>query len=148
MNRSDEINEKEIVKLIEQGNVREQHGDVSGALTIYLELWDSLPEPKYHLSEDISLWLINCITGAYLNNQQYQNAKRWALEAFHCDIPEYATSEWMDLGVAHFELNEKEEAFRCFANAYQKGKHRAFQGYDAKYWEYFKRERESFNREV
>lgn len=57
---------------------------------------------------------------------------------FKCNIPEYATSEIMDLGAAYFELGENDKSYECFLKAYEKGKYRAFQGYNSEYWKFFK----------
>lgn len=57
---------------------------------------------------------------------------------FKCDIPAYATSELIDLGAIHLELDEKDEAYQCFLQAYNKGQYRAFKEHSPKYWEFFK----------
>ncbi|MCK7431185.1 hypothetical protein [Enterobacter chengduensis] len=130
--------EKNIVKQIEDGNILEEQGDVNSALNIYLHTWDTLPDPKYSFGNGVSLWLINCIYGAYFALKKYNDAKHWAKEMFKCDIPEYATSELIDLGAVHFELGEKDEAYQFFLKAYGKGKYRAFKEHDQKYWDFFK----------
>ncbi|ELL7463676.1 hypothetical protein EEM01_18605 [Salmonella enterica] len=138
MSHSDIFSEKDIIKKIENGNVLEEKGDISGALNLYLDTWDKLPNPKYSFGDGVSLWLISCIYGAYFSLKKYSEAKQWAEEMFKCDIPAYATSELIDLGAVHLELGENDDAYECFLKAYEKGKHRAFKEYDSKYWDFFK----------
>ncbi|HHS3623290.1 TPA: hypothetical protein ACSEXO_003499 [Proteus mirabilis] len=47
MNHTDIFSEKDIIKRIESGNILEEKGDVSGALNLYLDIWDNLPNPKH-----------------------------------------------------------------------------------------------------
>ena len=138
MNHTDIFSEKDIIKRIESGNILEEKGDVSGALNLYLDIWDNLPNPKHFFGDGISLWLINCIYGAYFSLKKYDNANQWAEEMFKCDIPAYATSELIDLGAVHLELDKKDEAYQYFLQAYNKGQYRAFKEHSPKYWEFFK----------
>lgn len=76
MNHTDIFYEKDIIKRIESGNILEEKGDVSGALNLYLDIWDNLSNPKHFFGDEISLWLINCIYGAYFSLKKYDNAKQ------------------------------------------------------------------------
>ncbi|EOF5434879.1 hypothetical protein ACK1MO_004659 [Salmonella enterica] len=138
MNYIDSQFEENVVKQIEEGNVLEEQGDAYGALSIYLSLWESLPEPKHSFGDGVSPWLIRCIYNIYFNLKKYNDAKYWVDEIFKCDIPPYSTSELIDLGSVYFELGENDDAYECFLKAYEKGKYRAFKEYDSKYWEFFK----------
>lgn len=67
-----------IVKKIEKNieiNIQGQHDK---ALNSYLELWESLPEPKQEQPEQISNWLINCIFNNYFDRESFLEAKKWA----------------------------------------------------------------------
>lgn len=138
MSHADFFSEKDIIKKIENGNILEEKGDINGALNLYLDTWGKLPNPKYSFGDGVSLWLISCIYGAYFSLGKYSDAKKWAEEMFKCDIPAYATSELIDLGAVHLELDEKDEAYQCFLKAYNKGQYRAFKEHAPKYWEFFK----------
>ena len=73
-----------------------------------LNLWDELPEPKNKQPEQISNWIIDCIF-----------------------------NEYFQMGRVCYELNEIDEALKYFEIAYQRGKKRAFQEFDKKYWKFY-----------
>lgn len=129
----------DIVKKIEQGNRFEDEGRFDEALDTYLDVFNEiecLTDDIYALEE--TRWLISCIYGVYSIKKDFAKAKEWALNIFKCDIPENATSELIDLGTILYELGEKDDAFNYFSKAYAKGKYRAFQGYEKKYFDFYK----------
>lgn len=126
-----------IVKKIEKNieiNIQGQHDK---ALNSYLELWESLPEPKQEQPEQISNWLINCIFNNYFDRESFLEAKKWAEKALNNDTAETGAYEHFQMGRVCYELNEFDEAMKYFEIAYQRGKKRAFQEFDKKYWEFY-----------
>ncbi len=130
--------ENEIVKKIELGNSLEEEKRYDDALHTYLSIWNediALKKDKYTISE--TRWLISCIYMLYIKKKDYKNARQWAEEVFKCKIPYRGTSELISLGVIYLELGLKNEAMEQFDKAYQKGKIRAFQGFDNKYLQFY-----------
>lgn len=131
--------ESEIVKKIELGNSFEDKGDFNKALEVYFSALTDIEDAivdKYKSEE--ARWLISCICGVYFLKKEYLEAKKWALETLKYNIPEHGTSELIDLGAIYFELEDNDNAFECFSKAYARGKGRAFQGYNKKYFDFFK----------
>lgn len=112
-------------------------GDRKSALSIYLALWDKLPEPKHQQPEQIANSLINCIFDNYFESKNYIQAKQWALKALNNDTAQDGAYEWLQMGQVCYELNELDDALKYFDIAYQRGKYRAFQEYDKKYWQFY-----------
>ena len=102
-----------------------------------MDLWNQLPEPKNKQPEQISNWIIDCIFGVYFDLKDFSNAKIWASKALHNDTAETGSYEYFQMGRVCYELNEFEEAMKYFDIAYQRGKKRAFQEFDKKYWEFY-----------
>ena len=102
-----------------------------------LNLWDELPEPKNKQPEQRSNWIIDCIFNEYFNSSDFIQAKEWAEKALHNDTAEDGAYEYFQMGRVCYELNEIDEALKYFEIAYQRGKKRAFQEFDKKYWKFY-----------
>ena len=55
----------------------------------------------------------------------------------HNDTAEDGAYEYFQMGRVCYELNEIDEAIKYFEIAYQRGKKRAFQEFDKKYWKFY-----------
>ena len=73
----------------------------------------------------------------YFNSSDFIQAKEWAEKALHNDTAENGAYEYFQMGRVCYELNEIDEALKYFEIAYQRGKKRAFQEFDKKYWKFY-----------
>lgn len=112
-------------------------------LEFLLNLWNELPEPKHKQPEQISNWIIDCIFNNYFDNKDYSQAKEWAFRALNNDTAEEGAYEHFQMGRVCYELEEYDEAIKYFTIAYERGKKRAFQEYDKKYWEFYSLNKEN-----
>ncbi|WP_424403571.1 hypothetical protein [Pasteurella sp. PK-2025] len=132
----DEHELHEYVQKIENANLLEDI-DQEKALKIYIDLWNDLPEPKNKQPEQISNWIIDCIFGVYCDLKQFRPAKVWAIKGLDNDTAETGSYEYFQMGRVCYELNEFDDAMKYFDIAYQRGKKRAFQEFDKKYWAFY-----------
>lgn len=121
---------------IENANSLEEKS-IKEALIIYLDLWDRLPIPKNKQPNQISNWLIDCIFEAYFRTENYIEAEKWAIEGLNNDTAEHDSYEYIQIGRVSYELKKYKEALNYFHTAYQRGKKRAFQEFDKKYWKFY-----------
>ncbi|WP_424407790.1 hypothetical protein [Pasteurella sp. PK-2025] len=124
-----------ISKLQEIGNIE----NPSERLQSFIESWEKLPEPKFNQPEQIAELIIYCIFEELMDFAAYRKAKLWAEKGMltgRAKSP-YSSYEYFQLGRVCYELKEYDEAMKYFDIAYQRGKKRAFQGFDKKYWEFY-----------
>lgn len=126
----------EYIKKIENANLLE-NTDIDKSLSIYLDLWNTLSTPKNKQPRQLSNWLIDCIFGVYFDKKDYVKAKEWAIVALNNDTAETGAYEYFQMGRVCYELKEYDEAIKYFSIAYERGKKRAFQEFDKKYWEFY-----------
>lgn len=126
-----------VVNQIEQAIQLNIDGKKEDSLEVFLHIWNELPEPKQEQPEQITNWIIDCIFNVYFDKQDYLKAKEWALRSLKNDTAQYDSYEYIQLGRVCYELNEFEEAMKYFSIAYERGKKRAFQEFDKKYWEFY-----------
>lgn len=127
-----------IVKRIEKGNSLHEQGKNKESLDIYFSVLDDLRNSYENIYDiDETRWLIRCIYNVYFSLKDYISAEKWAKEVFNCKIPYKATSELINLGKVYVELGLENEAMEQFEKANQKGKIRAFQGFDNKYLQFY-----------
>ncbi|KIY37962.1 hypothetical protein TZ03_25205 [Pseudomonas sp. 10-1B] len=122
---------KNIVAVVEEGNIQHESGAYEAALERYSESWHMLPEPKEQW--DLSHWIAKCYSSLYLALGAYGEAKIWAIRAVQTKPPR-ETSSFIFLGASYLGLDEKESAYEFFKKAFEIGKKRAFQGFDGKYF--------------
>ena len=119
-----------ITEVVESGNELQERGDYQAALKKYSESWEMLPEPKEQW--DLSHWIEKCNCEVYLRQEDYENAKIWALKAVESKPPR-ETSSLIILGACFLGLGEAESAFNAMKKAFDMGGERAFKGFDKKY---------------
>jgi len=122
-----------IAQIVEKGNICEESNKVE-ALAYYKKAWELFPEPKvkYELAE----WVASCQSKLYHSLNETEDAIKWAKVSLESSS-EIDTSSLISLGIVYFDV-DKDKAFYFFKEAYKKGKYRAFQGYNKKYWHFFK----------
>ncbi|MGC7560417.1 hypothetical protein [Pasteurella sp. PK-2025] len=128
---------KIIVKKIESANQLSIDGKKEESLQEYLNIWNSIPEPKQNQPEQISNWLIDCIYEEFFDKGDFLSAKEWGLKGLNNDTAKYDSFEYIQMGRVCYELEEYDEAMKYFDIAYQRGKKRAFKEFDKKYWEFY-----------
>ncbi len=126
----------QIVAIVEQGNRSHEDHKWDQALDKYTEAWELLPEPIAHW--DLTEWIASCKVSVYMDRQDYQQAREWALLALEAvkDNPRH-TSARINVGITCYETGDTSEAYTWFEQAYQFGGTRAFQGFDRKYLQFY-----------
>lgn len=135
----DKFDEKRVASLIEKGNEFHDYKKYTEALEQYHKAWQALPEPK--LEWDIASWISACMYSAYFDLADYAEAKTWGETTLRTCGSDIDTAPLIDLGMVCYELNQFEEAYKYFNDAYNYGKERAFQDRPRKYLEFFLRKR-------
>ena len=78
---------------------------------------------------------------AYFDLADYAEAKKWGETTLWTRGSDIDTAPLIDLGMVCYELNQFEEAYKYFNDAYNYGKERAFQDRPKKYLEFYLRKR-------
>ncbi|MRI63088.1 hypothetical protein EDM00_03640 [Ornithobacterium rhinotracheale] len=134
------LNSKQIENIVEEIETAIQlsiDGKKDDSLNKLLDIWEEIPIPKQKQPEQISNWVIDCIYSEYFDQGDFCNAKKWALRGLNNDTAQYDSYEYIQMGRVCYELKEYDEAMKYFSIAYERGKKRAFQGFDKKYWEFY-----------
>lgn len=130
---------KPFIKKIEKGNKLDEKGKHQGAIKIYLDTWDELPEPKLEQPERIANWIMNSIVNCYIDLKDFLNAKIWAEKTLETERAKDLMNfyEYFQMGAIYFELNEYDKAMEYFEIVYQRAQKRGFQEFDKKYWKFY-----------
>ncbi|WP_369937910.1 tetratricopeptide repeat protein [Xanthomonas tesorieronis] len=123
---------KDIMGIMESGNALDERGDKDAARSAYHRAWDLLPEPKLEWPP-LSAWITASFYNLHFDNADFAAAKQWAQKSLQARESGSDTGPLIDLGMAHFELEEYAQARTYFDEAYRCGKARAFQGRPRKY---------------
>jgi len=137
LNENPELS-RELIAKVELGNKRDADGETVTAREIYLEAWDRLPDPKENW-EPFSQWIADCLFGNYIDSNNYEEAEKWAEASYKSRPDEIETSCLVQLGLVNYEMGKIDAALDWFGRAYAVGKYRAFQGFDKKYFDFFKK---------
>jgi len=124
-----------INQMMERSNDLSEVQDYDEANRIALQAWDLLPEPKGNW--DLIGWIVDSIFHNCMKQQNYAEARKWAEIGLANRVSEDATSEYINMGMACFELHQPDTAFENFEKAYSLRKYMAFQGRPRKYWEFY-----------
>lgn len=124
-----------VSKLQEIGNIENPHDRLKN----FIEYWEKLPEPKFNQPEQIAELIIYCIFEELMDLDDYTKAKLWTERGMLTSRAKssYSSYEYIQLGRVCYELKEYDEAMKYFSIAYERGKKRAFQEFDKKYWEFY-----------
>ncbi|WP_242692983.1 hypothetical protein [Enterobacter cloacae] len=95
------------------------------ALEQYQKAWQALPEPK--LEWEFANWISACMYSAYFDLADYVEAKKWGETTLRTRGSDIDIAPLIDLGMVCYELNQFEETYKYFNDAYNYGKERAFQ---------------------
>ncbi|WP_255249271.1 hypothetical protein, partial [Enterobacter hormaechei] len=99
----------------------------------------ALPEPKFEW--ELANWIAACMYSACFDLADYAEAKKWGETTLRTRGSDIDTAPLIDLGMVCYELNQFEEAYKYFNDAYNYGKERAFQDRPKKYLEFYLRKR-------
>ncbi|ECQ6562486.1 hypothetical protein FZU01_01265 [Salmonella enterica subsp. enterica] len=132
--KNPELGEK-IDHIVEDGDKHRHKGDFDTALLHYEEAWLLVPEPKTDWMMP-SLWIASSFYAAYFSKHDYEKAKNWAYIALKVKSP-IDTGPVVDMGMVCFELEQYDEAYKYFHDAYTYGKKRAFRERPPKYLEFY-----------
>lgn len=78
---------------------------------------------------------------AYFDLADYAEAEKWGETTLRTRGSDIDTAPLIDLGMVCYELNQFEEAYKYFNDAYNYRKERAFQDRPKKYLEFYLRKR-------
>ncbi|MEO7017686.1 MAG: hypothetical protein ABI130_03245 [Leifsonia sp.] len=130
-----------LIALVEEGNALSEGGQDSRAIPLYLGAWEKLPEPRTRW-ELFSAWIAGSLFNSYFDSGLYDEAKRWALAAYDARHKDEVTTEGMiEVGKACFALNQLDEAYAWFKQAFEIDGRRAFDDEDPKYLAFYRRSR-------
>ena len=127
--------EKEIISIVESGNLDHIKNDFSSALNKYNQAWKLIPEPK--LDWEIARWISSCIYSAYFDMTDFSNAKNWAEIALQTSGSDIDTSRAINMGMVCYELGQYDESYKYFSEAYNLGQTRAFKERPKKYLDFY-----------
>ena len=133
------FDEKSITSLVEKGNELHDNQKYSEALEQYQKAWQALPEPKF--KSEFANWISACMYSAYFDLADYDEAKRWGETTLRTRGSDIDTAPSIDLGMVCYELNQFDEAYKYFNDAYNYGKERAFQDRPKTYLDFYLRKR-------
>ncbi len=85
----------------------------------------ALPEPK--LEWELANWIAACMYSACFDLADYAEENKWGKTTLRTRGSDIDTAPLIDLGMVCYELNQFEEAYKYFNDAYNYSKERAFQ---------------------
>ncbi|HBX2114123.1 tetratricopeptide repeat protein [Klebsiella aerogenes] len=127
--------ESKVNSFVEKGNELHDDKKYAQALEQYKKAWNILPEPKPEWQ--VANWISANIFSAYFDLGDYNEAKKWGEMTLQTRGSEIDTAPSIDLGMVCYELEQFDEAYKYFNDAYSYGKERAFKGRPKKYLEFF-----------
>lgn len=133
--------ESEINSFVEKGNEFHDDKKYAEALEQYRQAWQALPEPKFE--SEFANWIAACMYSAYFDLEDYDEAKKWGETTLRTRESDIDTAPSIDLGMVCYELNQFDEAYKYFNDAYNYGKERTFQDRPKKYLKFYLRKRAS-----
>jgi tetratricopeptide (TPR) repeat protein len=131
----DKFDEKKVTAFVEKGNEFHENQKYAEALEQYQNAWQALPEPKFE--SELANWIAACMYSAYFDLADYAEAKKWGEATLRTRGSDIDTAPLIDLGMVCCELNQLDEAYKYFNDAYNYGKERAFQDRPKKYLEFY-----------
>ena len=126
-----------ILELTETGDEYYEEGELKKAEKAYLEALELLPEPKYDW--EAGTWIYTALGDVYLEEQDYLKAKEVLYDALNC-LNSQNPYIYYNLGIALFELDEKDKAQDFFMRAYMLDGETLFLDGEDKYFESIKNE--------
>lgn len=127
--------EEIIVSRVEKGNELHDVKSYEEALDEYKKAWELLPDPK--LGWEVSSWISACIYSAYFDMAAFKKSKEWAEITLQTRGSDIDTAPLIDLGMVCYELEEYDESYKYFDDAYSYGKARAFKERPKKYLDFY-----------
>lgn len=128
---------KEIIEIVESGNLLADEGSHEEALAAYHQAWALLPDPKIEWTM-LSSWLAGCFYESFFQLENFDSALHWASIELNVRESDIDVGPWMNLGKVHYELDDHDAAFDHFKKAFDFGKARVFKEEPKKYYEFFK----------
>ncbi|EAS1760870.1 hypothetical protein BH012_23345 [Salmonella enterica] len=126
---------EEINKIVLEGDKYRHNKDINSALLCYEKAWILVPEPRTSWMMP-SYWIASSFFSAYFDKCDYEKAKSWAYVLLEVK-DSIDTGPIVNMGMVCFELEQYDEAYKYFHDAYSYGKKRAFQERPKKYLEFY-----------
>ncbi|ACZ07321.1 Predicted O-linked N-acetylglucosamine transferase, SPINDLY family [Sebaldella termitidis] len=126
-----------ILELTETGDEYYEEGELKKAEKAYLEALELLSEPKYDW--EAGTWIYTALGDVYLEEQDYLKAKEVLYDALNCPNSQNPYI-YYNLGIALFELDEKDKAQDFFMRVYMLDGETLFLDGEDKYFESIKNE--------
>jgi len=95
------------------------------ALEQYQKAWQALPDPKFE--SELTNWIAACMYSAYFDLADYDEAKKWGEATLRTRGSDIDTAPLIDLCMVCYELNQFEEVYKYFNDAYNYGNERVIQ---------------------
>ena len=125
---------------VTNGQELAEGGKNSDAVQIFLNSWNSLPEPKKEWAL-YSNWISSALCEAFLNQKDFVESLKWAQISLETRSSEVGTREFIRLGKVCFEMGAFDQSNDWFKMAFDLGGKRAFQGESSKYLKFYLEER-------
>ncbi|MCR6706824.1 hypothetical protein UXO30_00070 [Enterobacter bugandensis] len=129
------FDEKRVTSLVEKGIEFHDNQKYAEALKQYRKAWQALPDPKFE--SELANWIAACVYSAYFDLTDYAEAKKWGEVTLRTRGSDIDTAPLIDLGMVCYELNQFDEAYKYFNDAYNYGKERAFKHRPKIYLEFY-----------
>lgn len=126
----------QIRKLCEQGDLLIKSGDFRGALPLFHQSWELLPEPKEDW--DASTWILCAIGDAHFFLGDFDSVSSAFSNAVHCPNGLGNPFIHLRLGEAAFELGKLDKATDELTRAYMGAGREIFASEDPKYFTFLK----------
>jgi tetratricopeptide (TPR) repeat protein len=126
-----------VSSLFDKSNKKFDLGYYGESIKYLEEAWDALPDPKgiYDESYHFAMYL----SETYLLVKNYERAKKWADEIYHCHLERIDSGEREFLsGKVAYAMGDLSTANRYFLVANEKSEGRCFENEDKKYLKFFK----------
>jgi tetratricopeptide (TPR) repeat protein len=126
----------DITDLCEQGDAFAADGDYRGALPLYHQAWELLPEPKEDW--DAATWLLSAIGDAHFGLGEFQEVIAALQTALQCPDGLGNPFIHLRLGEALFEIGNQDRAGDELTRAYMAAGREIFGEEDPKYFTFLR----------
>jgi tetratricopeptide (TPR) repeat protein len=126
----------DITELCEQGDALAAEGDYRGALLLYSQAWESLPEPKENW--DAATWILSAIGDAHFGLGEFQDVIAVLQAAMKC--PDGLGNPYIHLrlGEAFLEIGNRDRGGDELTRAYMAAGREIFEDEDPKYFTFLR----------
>jgi len=132
----DDATYDQITDLSEAGNERADAGDLDGALALFRQAWDLVPEPKQDW--EAATWILAAIGDVSFLKGDFTKTRDALQFAMHC--PDAIGNPFLHLrlGQAQLELGDEDRAADELMRAFMGAGHEIFDNDDPKYLDFLR----------